>query len=113
MISTRRTLMLGIGAAAFSGSACAQRLRNRVGGGDTSPPVSGPYAAAADYSAKRRGVSLLVMQAGRIVLETYPDPGGPTNGWELASGTKSFTGVMAGLARLTACSISMSPQRRP
>lgn len=98
MISTRRTLMLGIGAAAFSGAACAQRLRDRLGGGDA-PPVSGPYAAAADYSAKRRGVSLLVMQDGKVLFETYPDPGAPEKGWELASGTKSFTGVMAGLAQ--------------
>ncbi len=98
MISTRRTLMLGIGAAAFSGTACAQRLRNRLGS-DDAPPVSGPYAAAADYSAKRRGVSLLVMQDGQVLFETYPDPGAPEKGWELASGTKSFTGVMAGLAQ--------------
>lgn len=98
MISTRRTLMLGIGAAAFSSTACAQRLRNRFGN-DDAPPVTGPYAAAAEYSAKRRGVSLLVMQDGQVLFETYPDPGAPEKGWELASGTKSFTGVMAGLAQ--------------
>lgn len=98
MISTRRMLLAGIGAAAFSGTACAQRLRNRLGGNDV-PSVSGPYAEAAEYSAKRRGVSLLVMQDGKILFETYPDPGSATKGWELASGTKSFTGVMAGLAQ--------------
>lgn len=99
MNSTRRALMLGIGAAAFSGSACAQRLRNRLAGDADAPTFSGPYAAAADYSAKRRGVSLLVMQNGRIVFETYPGDGAAQKGWELASGTKSFTGVMAGLAQ--------------
>jgi CubicO group peptidase (beta-lactamase class C family) len=99
MISTRRGLMIGMGASALMGSvACAQGLRNR-GRGNDAPPVSGPYAAAAEYSAKRRGVSLLVMQDGKILFETYPDPGGPAKGWELASGTKSFTGVMAGLAQ--------------
>jgi CubicO group peptidase (beta-lactamase class C family) len=90
--------MLGIGAAAFSSTACAQRLGNRFGG-DDAPPVTGPYAAAAEYSAKRRGVSLLIMQDGKVLFETYPDPGAPEKGWELASGTKSFTGVMAGLAQ--------------
>lgn len=98
MISTRRMLLASIGATALTGTACAQRLRDRRGGADA-PPVTGPYAEAAEYSAQRRGVSLLVMQDGKILFETYPDPGGPAKGWELASGTKSFTGVMAGLAQ--------------
>ena len=54
--------------------------------------------AAASYSRARRGVSLLVMHRGRIVFEDYPGPGAPDRGWELASGTKSFTGVMAAAA---------------
>lgn len=98
MISTRRTLMLGMGAAALATTACAQGLRNRLRT-NNAPAVTGPYAAAADYSAERRGVSLLVMQSGKILFETYPEPGGLAKGWELASGTKSFTGVMAGLAQ--------------
>ena len=53
---------------------------------------------AAAYSRPRRGVSLLVMHRGRIVFEDYPSPGAPDRGWELASGTKSFTGVMAAAA---------------
>lgn len=57
---------------------------------------AGPYAAAAAYSASFRGVSFVVMdQAGRVVAEDYPNFGGPTRGWELASGTKSFCGVAA------------------
>ena len=32
------------------------------------------------------------------MLETYPMPGGAAAGWKLASGTRSFTGVMAALA---------------
>lgn len=53
---------------------------------------------AAAYSRPRRGVSLLVMQNGRVIFEDYPQPGAPERGWELASGTKSFTGVMAAAA---------------
>ncbi|MBI1187950.1 MAG: serine hydrolase [Alphaproteobacteria bacterium] len=58
------------------------------------------FAAAAAYSAERLGVSLLIIERGRTVFEDYPPPGGPTQGWELASGTKSFTGVMAAAAAL-------------
>lgn len=56
------------------------------------------FDAAAAYSAERRGVSLLVMRRGDIVFEDYPNEGGADRGWELASGTKSFTGVMAATA---------------
>ena len=55
---------------------------------------SGDFAAAAAYSAERRGVSFLVMQGGRILFEDYPrSSAGATH--ELASGTKSFSGVLA------------------
>lgn len=53
---------------------------------------------AAAYSAARRGVSLLVMFDGRIVFENYANGGDAARGNELASGTKSFTGVMAAAA---------------
>lgn len=52
------------------------------------------YSAAAAWSAERRGVSLLVMQGGRVLFEDYPrSSAGATH--ELASGTKSFSGVLA------------------
>jgi len=54
--------------------------------------------AAARYSAERRGVSLLFMRRGEIIFEDYPNEGGAERGWELASGTKSFTGVIAAAA---------------
>jgi CubicO group peptidase (beta-lactamase class C family) len=56
------------------------------------------FAAAAAYSAERRGVSLLVMRRGEAVFEDYSNEGGAERGWELASGTKSFTGVVAAAA---------------
>jgi CubicO group peptidase (beta-lactamase class C family) len=56
------------------------------------------YAAAAAYSAENRGVSLLVLRAGERVFEDYPNQGGADRGWELASGTKSFTGVIVAAA---------------
>jgi CubicO group peptidase (beta-lactamase class C family) len=56
------------------------------------------FEAAAAYSGERRGVSLVAMRGGEIVFEDYPNEGGAARGWELASGTKSFTGVMGAAA---------------
>lgn len=56
------------------------------------------FRAAAEYSAARRGVSFLVMQGGEILFEDYPGGGGHARGFELASGTKSFCGLMVAAA---------------
>lgn len=79
----RRSFLIASAAACAAGSARAQLL-----------PSPRAYAAAAAYSAERRGVSLLVMQGGRVLFEDYPNDGGADRGWELASGTKSFCGVV-------------------
>lgn len=50
---------------------------------------------AAEYSARNRGIALLVMVDGKILFEDYPNGGSATRNHELASGTKSFSGVMA------------------
>ena len=60
---------------------------------------TGAYRTAAEYSADRRGVSLLIMKDGEILFEDYPRSGGVDKHWELASGTKSFTGLMAAAAQ--------------
>ena len=83
----RRTLLTGSLAAAGLFTAPSSAF------GRAAYPVA-DYAAAARYSAERSGVSLLVMQAGRTLFENYPR-GGPERFYELASGTKSFSGVMA------------------
>lgn len=51
--------------------------------------------AAAKYSAEQRGISFLVMHDGKLIYADYPGGGSATRAHELASGTKSFTGVMA------------------
>ena len=56
------------------------------------------FRSAAAYSAERRGVSLLVMRRGEVIFEDYPNEGAPASAWELASGTKSFTGIMGAAA---------------
>lgn len=82
-LMNRRSFLTATAAACLAAPARAQTLN---------------YAAAAAYSSQRRGVSLVVLRAGATVFEDYPNEGGPERGWELASGTKSFTGVMAAAA---------------
>jgi CubicO group peptidase (beta-lactamase class C family) len=53
------------------------------------------YEAAKAYSIARRGISMLIMQHGQVLFEDYQGQGQRFKGWELASGTKSFSGVMA------------------
>lgn len=83
MTMNRRTFLAASAAASFTTPALAQAL---------------DFRAAATYSAERRGVSLLVMRRGEVIFEDYPNQGSAARGWELASGTKSFTGVMGAAA---------------
>lgn len=66
----------------------------------TAPPAAADLnprslRAAADYSAKRRGRSLLVLQHGKTVYERYPNGGGASKAWPVYSGTKAFWAVAA------------------
>ncbi len=56
------------------------------------------FRRAAEYSKAERGDAVLVMIDGRIVFEDYPNNGSPARTHLLASGTKSFVGVMAAAA---------------
>jgi CubicO group peptidase (beta-lactamase class C family) len=87
-MALNRRIFMASTAASISGIVHAQ-----------SRPRPASYRAAAGYSADRRGVSLLVMQDGEILFEDYPRAGGVDKAWELASGTKSFTGLMAAAAQ--------------
>jgi len=59
------------------------------------------------YHEKMEGNSLLIMQDGKIIFEKYAEARGSQRASELASGTKSFSGVVAiaaeedGLLKLT------------
>jgi len=57
--------------------------------------VAGPFEKAAEISRAASGISMLVMEAGKIVFEEYPNGGSADQPTELASGTKSFSGVLA------------------
>src|SRR2546428_4788795 len=52
-------------------------------------------ARAAKYSESRRGVSMLVMQNGRMIFEHYANGGSANRRWPIFSGTKSFWGIAA------------------
>lgn len=56
------------------------------------------YKLAAEYSAENRGVSVLVMKGEKIVFEDYENGHTADQPWFLASGTKSFSGVMLAAA---------------
>ena len=58
-------------------------------------PGSPYFEQAADYSAAHGGVSFLVMADGDIVYETYANGGGVDQAFPIASGTKSFAGLLA------------------
>ncbi len=56
------------------------------------------YKLAAEYSAANRGVSVLVMKGDKVVFEDYENGHTADQAWFLASGTKSFSGVMLAAA---------------
>nr|MBA3273747.1 serine hydrolase [Chthoniobacterales bacterium] len=51
--------------------------------------------AAAAYSASHRGASLLVMQNGRTLHESYPGGGAANEARKIYSGTKAFWNLAA------------------
>ncbi|MBT8419498.1 MAG: serine hydrolase [Gammaproteobacteria bacterium] len=53
------------------------------------------FHKAAAYSRQHGGQSFLVMRGGKIIFEDYHDADGATLPHKLASGTKSFWGVLA------------------
>jgi CubicO group peptidase (beta-lactamase class C family) len=58
------------------------------------PTKTEHHRLAAEYSAGKKGVSLLVMVDGQVLFEDYPGHGRADRAWELASGTKSFCGAL-------------------
>ena len=85
LLPDRRSLILGAVAA------CGALGLPAMAGART----TGRFADAARYSADRFGMSMLVEQNRRVLFEDYPGQGAADAAWELASGTKSFCGIMA------------------
>src|SRR5438067_387502 len=56
------------------------------------------FELAAEDSKSARGVSVLVLKGDRVVFEDYQNGHAADEPWMLASGTKSFTGVMLATA---------------
>lgn len=59
------------------------------------PATEKHHKLAAAYNAKCSGVTMLVMLDGKIIFEDYPNGGSKDRAYLLASGTKSFNGIMA------------------
>lgn len=62
------------------------------------PSTPAHHRSAAIYNAAQKGVSLVVMVDGKLLFEDYPNGGAADRAHELASGAKSFSGVMAAAA---------------
>ncbi|HEX8289847.1 MAG TPA: serine hydrolase [Pyrinomonadaceae bacterium] len=56
------------------------------------------YKLAADYSKRFRGLSVLIVKNGKVVFEEYQNGHSAETAHQLASGTKSFSGVMLAAA---------------
>jgi CubicO group peptidase (beta-lactamase class C family) len=54
--------------------------------------------AAAKYSREAGGVSFWVQQGGKVLYKEFPNGGSPERELELASGTKSFSAIIAAAA---------------
>lgn len=63
--------------------------------GPTTPAQPAGFTQAADYSAEHSGRGVLVLHKGTMVFERYDNGWTSTRPHMLASGTKSFTGVVA------------------
>lgn len=70
-------------------SACSAKAQNK-----TVLTEQERYKLAAVYSQENRGVSVLVIKGDKTVFEEYQNGHSADEPWFLASGTKSFSGVM-------------------
>jgi CubicO group peptidase (beta-lactamase class C family) len=84
-------LVTGIGVM-FANASCVS-AQKKVSAGEQER-----YKLAADYSKEFRGLSLLILKGGKIVHEEYQNGFQADEAHQLASGTKSFAGVMALMA---------------
>ncbi|MCP4752467.1 MAG: serine hydrolase, partial [Proteobacteria bacterium] len=64
----------------------------------TPPHLANRFRAAADYSRAHGGLSLLIREKGTIIFEEYHNGHTAGKPHQLASGTKSFWGVLAMMA---------------
>lgn len=66
---------------------------DRPDAGPTDPDPA--YRAAADYSRQHAGNALIILSQGQILFEDYTDGAEPDRPHRLASGTKTFWGLLA------------------
>jgi CubicO group peptidase (beta-lactamase class C family) len=56
------------------------------------------WREAAEVNARAGGASMVVVERGARIFEDYPNGGGPERALNIASGTKSFSGLLAAAA---------------
>ena len=89
----KKTLFFSILIATLAGFGCSANAQSK-------PPVSEAerHKLAAAYSREFRGLSVLVMKGDKVIFEEYQNGHSADKPWILASGTKSFSGMMLAAA---------------
>ncbi len=90
-----KKLLIGIAALAVVGCALSSVPRSQT---SKDRKASGPYERAAEYSKSARGLSVLIIKNEKMVFEEYQNGHNADTAHMLASGTKSFSGVLLAAA---------------
>src|SRR5262245_17280741 len=92
---TRRTFGLGLTAGLL-----AMSTKSAFAADEPAVDLANPkhHKLAAEYSASCKGISMLVRVDDKELFSDYPNSGKKDRSHELASGTKSFCGVLAAAA---------------
>lgn len=92
VIKMRTSVFLFLIALCMIAAGCSVRAQTKI---DLS---SDSFKAGAQYSSENRGLSVMVMKGDKIIFEEYQNGHSEDTPWMLASGTKSFSGVMLAAA---------------
>lgn len=92
---SRRTFGLGLTASLFAMNATPSFAADEPAMDLTNPQH---HKLAAEYSASCKGISMLVRVDNKEIFADYPNSGRKDRAHELASGTKSFCGVLVAAA---------------
>jgi CubicO group peptidase (beta-lactamase class C family) len=92
-MNMKRAFILQIAIVLCAFASCRSNAQTRVASTEQER-----FRLAAEYSRDQRGLSILVMKGDKIIFEDYQNGHSAETPWMLASGTKSFSGVMLAAA---------------
>lgn len=94
-INFAKKLLIGLAALVVVGCALFSVPRSQT---SNNGKTAGPFERAAEYSKSTRGLSVLILKDDKVVFEEYQNGHRAETAHMLASGTKSFSGVMLAAA---------------